>query len=535
MTAYSSFKPGGVSSLTAGTGTSVNTSTGAVTVWVSGQFTSTFTIANNTTATSTNTGALVVYGGVGIGKDLYIGGNAYANGAAVVTSATINQYASQITIFAGTDTAINTTTGAITVWNTSTLQSVTNRGAATTNIISITNATQSFSTITGALTISGGVGIGKDLYVGGNAYIGGAIAITTATIAQYAAGANIFVAGTDTAISTVSNVVNIWNTSTLASVTARGSTTPSQISVTNTTSSVSTTTGAVVISGGLGVGEAINASLIYENGARVVTTATAQQFGVSYIAAGTDIFVNTNTGVVTVSDISTLQSVTTRGASSNKIITLSNLTESTGTISGALVVSGGVGIGKNLTVGGKVTAAIVTATTVNATEAFINNLSVITVDSAGTINAAQINGYSITSSYLTVNTATFLSAATFLGPISFQQTTLDTYVTTVTTTATVLVGNFSIQQYRSCKAMIQIEDPGVNYQMLEIVMIFDQSGAIYKSEYGIISTNPQESGSFSADYSSPYIRLFFTAFTPSTKTITVTKTSIPRRDFTGVI
>lgn len=124
----------------------------------------------STNSTGTDTGGVVVYGGVGIGKDLYVGGKAYASGSEVLTTATVNLYASQTAIFAGTDTAVNTSTGNVTIWNTSTLQSVTNRGASTNNAISITNTSQSTSTITGALKIVGGAGIGGNLYVGGLIY-----------------------------------------------------------------------------------------------------------------------------------------------------------------------------------------------------------------------------------------------------------------------------------------------------------------------------------------------------------------------------
>lgn len=83
-------------------------------------------------ATSTTTGALVVGGGVGIGKNLYVGGNA---------------------VFAGP--------------------------------LAVTNTNESESTTTGALTVAGGVGIAKRLNVGGysifsnNMDINGQLSITS--------------------------------------------------------------------------------------------------------------------------------------------------------------------------------------------------------------------------------------------------------------------------------------------------------------------------------------------------------------------
>ena len=124
-------------------------------------------ITNNTASTSTTSGALIVAGGVGIGGSLYVGTASYINGSLILTTATVNLYSNQTSIFAGTDTAVSTSTGAITVWNKSTLQSITSRGATTDNAVSITNTASSTSTTTGALVVGGGLGISGSLYVGG--------------------------------------------------------------------------------------------------------------------------------------------------------------------------------------------------------------------------------------------------------------------------------------------------------------------------------------------------------------------------------
>ena len=59
-------------------------------------------------------------------------------------------------------------------------------------------------------------------------------------------------------ITTGSNTVTVWNTSTLQSVTNKGSTTSNAIKITNTGSSISTSTGALVVCGGVGIGGALN-------------------------------------------------------------------------------------------------------------------------------------------------------------------------------------------------------------------------------------------------------------------------------------
>ena len=131
------------------------------------------TVTNVTSATSTNTGALQVVGGVGIGGALYVQQTSYIAGSQIITVATLGNFGVS-TITAGTDTQVSTSTGAVVVWNTSTLQSVTDRGAATTNAISITNTTSATSTATGALKVRGGVGIGGSVYVGNRVGFGNA-------------------------------------------------------------------------------------------------------------------------------------------------------------------------------------------------------------------------------------------------------------------------------------------------------------------------------------------------------------------------
>ena len=78
-----------------------------------------------------------------------------------------------LSIIAGTDTAISTSTGDVLIWNTSTLQSATDRGAETTNAITINNLTSSTSSTTGALIVSGGIGVGGDIQVEGDVYSNG--------------------------------------------------------------------------------------------------------------------------------------------------------------------------------------------------------------------------------------------------------------------------------------------------------------------------------------------------------------------------
>ena len=91
-----------------------------------------FTITNTTAATSTQTGALQVAGGAGIGGNLYIGGEIVANKLTI-------QYTTVTTTLVQTDDVIQTL-----------------------------NTTDATTTQTGALIVAGGIGVGKAIYAGGN-------------------------------------------------------------------------------------------------------------------------------------------------------------------------------------------------------------------------------------------------------------------------------------------------------------------------------------------------------------------------------
>ena len=69
---------------------------------------------------------------------------------------------------------------------TDTLETVTDRGASSTNAITISNTTQSTTPTTGALIISGGVGIAKDVWIDGDLHVNGTtITENTQTVATH--------------------------------------------------------------------------------------------------------------------------------------------------------------------------------------------------------------------------------------------------------------------------------------------------------------------------------------------------------------
>lgn len=126
------------------------------------------TITTTTNATTVTDGALIVDGGVGIAKDVYIGGYLRVDGNLdVLGTTTLNGSAILTTgSFAATEGAdidigpdpLNTSS--LIISNISTLQSVTDRGSTTSNIVNFTNITNSTSTTTGAVVVNGGIGVG---------------------------------------------------------------------------------------------------------------------------------------------------------------------------------------------------------------------------------------------------------------------------------------------------------------------------------------------------------------------------------------
>ena len=245
-------------------------------------------INSGVASTTTNTGALIVEGGVGISGDVNVGGTIYSNGSPVTT---VEGTTLQLVTNAGniTTNVINITnpspnalivSGGITIGTTSTIEgspiltaatigqnvpglnAVMAKGNFTFFPLSIFDNTPAVSTITGALNVAGGVGVGGDIYFDGNLYQSGVL-FTSAS------------------------------TSTTATFT-----------VNNLTASVSTTTGALVVVGGVGVGGDVYIG------------------GKIYGALGTGTY------------------------------NISNQTQSYGSGTGALTVTGGVGIGGNLNVGG---------------------------------------------------------------------------------------------------------------------------------------------------------------------------------------
>jgi len=146
----------------------------------------TLTLSQGTQSTSTTTGDLIVAGGVGIAKSVYVGGNLTVSGKFNGGSVEFGN----VQIAQTTDNTIDTSSGSLTLssasggmnldanevdvnanmdvsgnvdLNSSSLSKIT-----TMSIAKVQSTTNSTSKTTGALIVSGGVGINNDLQVGGD-------------------------------------------------------------------------------------------------------------------------------------------------------------------------------------------------------------------------------------------------------------------------------------------------------------------------------------------------------------------------------
>ena len=387
----------------------------------------------------------------------------------------------------GTNTGTNFTVGTTTyqwtgyawikVSETARLENLTLKNLTATNSIVVSSTTNAISTVTGAFQVVGGVGIGGDVWIGGAIHIANtstidnADIITTSTIVKYLQP-TFFVAGTDTAITTATDnyihTVTIWNTSTLQTVTDRGNSTTNSVHITNNTSATSIGTGALVIEGGVSIAKDLwLGGTIYSAGVPVITTSTL----VDSFQAGTDIRVTSTPGLITgtiaiiISNTSTLQTVTGRGSSTNHVVHFTNTTNSTSSSTGAVVIDGGLGVG-------------------------------------GRINSESIQ---------------------------IADAIMDSTKILVNTLAAVEVDAYSVDDYRSAKYLIQIQEgtgTGAQFETIEILLMVDNAQTVYATEYAVLSSNG-ELGEFAADVQGDdMVRLYFTPYYNSVMTLQIFRTTM---------
>ena len=148
-------------------------------------FSKTINITQGTQSTSTTTGDLIISGGVGIAKSVFIGGNLTVSGTfnggsvefgnvkiAQTTANTIDTITGNLVLDSATN-AVNINSnvdveGTFICDDNVTLGSATSNTTQVSGSLTVQSPTNSTSKTTGAVIVSGGVGINNDLHVGGD-------------------------------------------------------------------------------------------------------------------------------------------------------------------------------------------------------------------------------------------------------------------------------------------------------------------------------------------------------------------------------
>ena len=296
---------------------------------------------NTTIATDPLTGALVVAGGIGISGNSYFANTVtFTSEAYSVTGITDNTI--QVPdggigakyLFIETEGWI----GNAQILTTGTVNN--NIGGVFTNTFQFTNLTESDSTVTGAVTVSGGVGIGGNLNVGGYQTLGGTLTIYDDTQSD----------NTETGALVVAGGVGIGRNLNVGEL----------VKFTSTETSTSSDTGALVVTGGVGIGGDVNIA---------GNTTITQTLQVSRIVVtDTDDSEDRSTGTVTIAGSLGVDKTINSARLFTNLARVNDAVNSTGTDSGALIVTGGVGVGADAYIGGKV-VVYSTATALNETTA----------------------------------------------------------------------------------------------------------------------------------------------------------------------
>jgi len=305
-------------------------------------------VGGTSDSTSTSTGALIVTGGARIGSQLRVGG------ATTILAPVANQ------LVVGYDNT-NSTTFTVSSTGDMTIDAYGNDiNLASTDAVKVLNTAGSVSTATGALIVSGGLGMAGELHVGDDTYIegDGQLYITSVYGEQLKLRYNT----SNTAYLSVDSAGDLYIITTGGNVR-----TASKVRITNTTDATSTTTGALIVSGGAVIGNTTRiagttASSSTSTGALIVAGCVAVgntlHMGSSINMATTDnaIYFNTQSGLeyhATDTFILFSNDCDTSIKGKTSVYT-ENTTNATSTSTGSLIVSGGAGIKNNLYVGNNV-------------------------------------------------------------------------------------------------------------------------------------------------------------------------------------
>ena len=221
--------------------------------------------------------------------------------------------------------------------------------------IRLYDTSQSTSLTSGSLVIDGGFAAKKDVRIGGNEYVSGTLYVgsnlpsTSKTTGAVTIGGGLGVDGTINANEIYVNGVRLANINEVGALYSAGTnmtlvggvfatipnpTFSGRVTILSNVASENKTTGALIVTGGMGITGNVYGSSFYSNGVRLAT------INESVYTAGTNMSI---TGV----SLSVVDNPTFSG---NLVIT--STVQSISKTSGALTVTGGAAIAKDLSLGG---------------------------------------------------------------------------------------------------------------------------------------------------------------------------------------
>jgi hypothetical protein len=318
-------------------------------------------------ATSKTTGALVVAGGVGVGGDVYASSTVLSGDLTVDTDTLIvNSTTDRVGINKAVPTVALDVVGDVVISDDFTVDTDTLRVDAVTDRVGINvsapdaslhvvgnahvqNTTEAFSTVTGAMTIAGGLGVTANVHATQFHGDGSKLTGLVTTLEDVANNGN-----------TMSNVIIFENATTGLVTDGRvGVSTRApnanlhvvgNVHVVDTTEAFSTVTGAVTITGGLGVVANVHATQFHGDGSKLTGLVTTLEDVANNgnTMSNVIIFENETTGLVTDGRIG----VSTRAPDANLHVVgnvhVADTTESFSTVTGAMTITGGLGVVGNV-------------------------------------------------------------------------------------------------------------------------------------------------------------------------------------------
>lgn len=205
--------------------------------------------------------------------------------------------------------------------------------------LKVFGSTSATSTTSGAFQVVGGVGIGGAIFAGSS------ITVPDASALIFGSGVQTYIQGNGT-----TNLLNFYTGNTV-----RCQISNTALTVNPSTASTSSTTGALVVTGGVGIGGAFTVATTFQISSGVIT------WGQNYSSGTARGRLSWDTGKVVIDSYGTMDINTdgnnTRARFTSTGLTVITSTVSTSTTTGAIVVTGGVGIGGDMFVGGDLTVS----------------------------------------------------------------------------------------------------------------------------------------------------------------------------------